>query len=67
MRCLIGSLLIAAIAMLVRPVSAQPQKAADKSDGEAKPDATTSRFELKDGDRAVFIGNTFLEREGRYG
>lgn len=25
------------------------------------------RFELKDGDRVVFLGDTFLEREGEYG
>jgi len=27
----------------------------------------TAWLELKDGDRVVFLGNTFLEREGRYG
>jgi hypothetical protein len=32
----------------------------------AKP-AAIERFELKDGDRVVFLGNTFFEREGRYG
>ncbi|MEX2139608.1 MAG: SGNH/GDSL hydrolase family protein [Pirellulales bacterium] len=67
MRCLFGSMLVAAIATVACPGSARPQDAADTPAPVGRAAAEQARFELKDGDRVVFIGNTFFEREGRYG
>jgi len=44
------------------PPQSDQLKAAERAD---QPPA--DHFELKDGDRVVFIGNTFFEREGCYG
>ena len=69
--------LIITIATAIWPTNSRSQSAdkppvpVKKAVAGAKTGATKSvssdRIELKDGDRVVFIGNTFFEREGRYG
>ena len=47
-----------------------PARAADPSTGDeraAKSAPSTQPFELKDGDRVVFVGGTFMEREAQLG
>ena len=65
MRRFLGWVLIPAIVANVWPAFARSQQAADKPAGEKDAHAEKSRFDLKDGNRVVFIGNAFFERETR--
>ncbi len=49
------------------PTAGSVDSEAAKSDKLAPAKSVLRKFELVDGDRVVFIGNTFFEREGRYG
>src|SRR5687768_7871215 len=77
MRRAINPVLVVAIVAAMWPgaaLSQSPDKSPTREKRTVAPakvaetkSAAIARFELKDGDRVVFIGNTFFEREGRYG
>jgi lysophospholipase L1-like esterase len=61
---LIVSACLAAGVGLLRARAAEPSA---KDERAAKPAPSTRPFELKDGDRVVFVGGTFMEREAQLG
>jgi lysophospholipase L1-like esterase len=56
---------LAAVALGARPAAAQPAPPAGT--GSAGSSAAGSSWSLRDGDRVVFLGDTFVEREGDRG
>jgi lysophospholipase L1-like esterase len=57
----------AAVLLCLAPARAAEPSPDERAATPAKPAPSTQPFELKDGDRVVFVGGTFMEREAQLG